>query len=235
MSDFLKQGLADLQIPVTQDQLDQFQKYMELVLENNEKVNLTAIKDPEEFHVKHYLDSVAIYNRKEYVQAKTIIDVGTGGGFPGVPLAILNPEKKFLLMDSLRKRMDLVREMCLESGILNVEVIHARAEELARQKSHREKYDLCVSRAVADLAVLSEYCIPFIRVGGFFVSYKGGDAVEEINNAKKAIRTLGGKLIATDKMEICGQSRTIVTIEKVVATNKSYPRKPGTPAKMPIR
>ena len=130
MSDLLRKGLEEQNIPVTEEQLAQFQKYMELVLANNEKVILTAIKDPEEFYVKHFLDSVAIYNKEAYQKAKKIIDVGTGGGFPGVPLAILSPEKSFVLMDSLRKRMDLVREMCAECGIQNVEAIHARAEDL---------------------------------------------------------------------------------------------------------
>ncbi len=235
MSDLLQRGLEELSIPVTEEQLAQFQKYMELVIANNEKVNLTAIKDPEEFHVKHFLDSVAIYNKEAYQKAKKIIDVGTGGGFPGVPLAILSPEKSFVLMDSLRKRMDIVREMCAECGIRNVETIHARAEDLGRDQKHREQYDLSVSRAVADLAVLTEYCLPFVKVGGFFVSYKSGDVVEECNNAKKAIRILGGDLADVCALELYEQRRTLLTISKVVPTPKKYPRQPGKPAKTPIR
>lgn len=235
LNSILELGLAERQIQITDKQLSQFLKYMELVLSNNQKVNLTAITDPIEFHVKHYLDSIDVYGTDFYDKVESVIDVGTGGGFPGVPLAILSPEKKFVLMDSLRKRMDLVREMCEECGITNVEVIHARAEELAKEKTQRESYDLCVSRAVANLSVLSEYCLPFVKVDGRFVSYKAGDCMEEIHAAEKAIHVLGGELEEAKESEINGQRRTLVIIRKQKSTPAKYPRKPGTPSKTPIR
>ena len=169
--DSLKKALDELNISYTEKQIQQFASYMDGVLEWNEKVNLTAITEHEEFIAKHFVDSVLCADFDEFKNAKTVIDVGTGGGFPGVPLAIMAPDKKFVLMDSLNKRLKIIDELTAEAGIMNTQTVHARAEELARNKNHREKYDVCVSRAVANLTTLSEYCLPFIKVGGYLLAY----------------------------------------------------------------
>ncbi len=232
----LKEAIMEMGLGCSDEQADQFERYMRGVLEWNEKINLTRITEPEEFVVKHFLDSLVCCNREEFRQAERIIDVGTGAGFPGIPLAILAPEKKFVLMDSLAKRLKIIDELCAEAGISNVETIHARAEELARNKKHREKYDLCVSRAVANLAVLSEYCLPFIKVGGYFLAYKGPEAAAETAEAEKAIKLLGGNLqeIFDASLEKYRISHKIVLIKKVKNTLSKYPRKVGTPTKEPL-
>ena len=213
------------------------QLYMEGILEANEYVNLTAITDPEEFEVKHIIDSLACVDFPEYQSAKKIIDVGTGAGFPGIPLAVNSPDKEFVLMDSLQKRLKIIDDLTGKIGIANVKTVHARAEELAKDKAHREAYDLSVSRAVANLATLSEYCLPFIKVGGYLLAYKGPEADEEVVAAKKAIEILGGKVkeIRPVEMEKYGINHKIVIIEKIKETPAKYPRKAGTPQKEPIR
>jgi len=233
----LKNALEELKIEYREETLSKFEKYMEKVLEWNEKVNLTAIKDKDEFVQKHFIDSVLCAGYEEIEKAQTIIDVGTGAGFPGVPLAIIYPEKQFVLMDSLAKRLKIVKEICDELGILNVEVLHGRAEELARKKEHREVYDLCVSRAVANLATLSEYCLPFVKVGGYFYAYKGRDAENELAQGKTAVKVLGGSLKEMREAGLKGfeLEHKILCIEKVKATTSKFPRKPGTPAKEPIK
>ena len=186
--------------------------------------------------MKHFLDSLVCCTHKEYQNARKIIDVGTGAGFPGIPLAIMSADKNFVLMDSLGKRLKIIDELCAEAGISNVETIHTRAEELARNKQHREKYDLCVSRAVANMAVLAEYCLPFIKVGGCLMAYKGPEAAEEAEAAKNAIKLLGGNLaeIYDASLEKYDISHKIVVIKKVKNTVSKYPRKAGTPTKEPL-
>ncbi len=232
----LKEAIMEMGLECSQPQAKKFELYMRGVLEWNEKVNLTRITEPEEFIVKHFLDSLVCCNRKEFQQAERIIDVGTGAGFPGIPLAILAPEKKFVLMDSLAKRLRIIDALCGEAGISNVETVHARAEELARNKNHREKYDLCVSRAVANMAVLSEYCLPFIKVGGCFMAYKGPEAAAEAAEAEKAIKLLGGSLqeIYDGSLAKYDISHKIVLIKKVKNTVSKYPRKAGMPTKEPL-
>ena len=232
----LKEALSEIGLAVSDEQADKFAKYMRGVLEWNEKVNLTRITEPDEFIVKHFLDSLACCNRKEFQQAERIIDVGTGAGFPGVPLAIISPEKEFVLMDSLAKRLKIIDELCAGAGISNVRTVHSRAEELARNKQHREKYDLCVSRAVANMAVLSEYCLPFVKVGGFFMAYKGPEAAAEATEAENAINLLGGSLweICDASLKKYALSHKIVLIKKVKNTVSKYPRKAGTPTKEPL-
>lgn len=218
--------------------LDKFQQYMEGILQWNEKVNLTAITDVQEFVKKHYMDSVSCVNAPEFKKAETIIDVGTGGGFPGVPLAILCPDKHFVLMDSLNKRIKIITQLCQNIGIDNVEAVHGRAEELAGKKSsYRESFDLCVSRAVANMSTLSEYCLPFVKTGGSMVSYKGPDSDEEIKTAEKAIKILGGKIDRIEEVNLEGldADHRLVFVKKIKSTPLSYPRKAGTPGKEPIR
>ena len=213
------------------------EKYMEGILAWNEKVNLTNITDPAEFRIKHNADSLMCVDFPEFLDAETVIDVGTGGGFPGIPLAVYAPEKQFTLLDSLNKRLKIIDELAGELGIKNITLVHGRAEDAARAKEHREKYDLCVSRAVSNLATLSEYCLPFIKVGGYLLAYKGPGAEEEVKEAAKALKTLGGSLIdiRETSMEEYGLDHRILVIKKVRNTPKAYPRKAGTPLKEPLK
>ncbi|MFV0518108.1 MAG: 16S rRNA (guanine(527)-N(7))-methyltransferase RsmG [Aminipila sp.] len=235
--DTLIRAFKELEISYDHKMIEQFEKYMELILQWNEKVNLTAITDREEFIKKHYIDSILCYHFNEVNKAVKIIDVGTGGGFPGIPLAIIFPEKKFVLMDSLKKRLNIIDDLTEKLGISNVTTLHGRAEDLGKSKEHREQYDLCISRAVANLATLSEYCLPFIKRGGNFLAYKGIKAEEEIKEANKAIFLLGGKIDREEKVSLPGYDleHTIIVIDKVQNTSIKYPRKAGTPAKEPLK
>ncbi|MGI6212160.1 MAG: 16S rRNA (guanine(527)-N(7))-methyltransferase RsmG [Anaerovoracaceae bacterium] len=210
-------------------------KYMEEILEKNRSINLTAIREEKEFIQKHYVDSALVTLLPEFQKAEKIVDVGTGAGFPGIPLAVLYPEKEFVLNDSLRKRLDVIREAALRIGIGNIRTVHARAEELGQDPQYREQFDLCVSRAVAELRVLAELCLPLVRPGGCFIAYKGPDSDEEIRQAESAIRTLGGKI---DRITDAG-SRTdahrFVVVKKENNTSRKYPRRPGIPSKKPIK
>lgn len=216
--------------------LSRFERYMQLILEWNEKVNLTAITERDEFVKKHFIDSLCCIPHEEYKEAETVIDVGTGAGFPGMPLAIVSPDKKFLLIDSLNKRIKILNEIIDELGLKNVEAVHGRAEELARNKLYREQFDICVSRAVSRLSVLSEYCLPFVKKGGWLAAYKGPDADREIEDAHSALGKLGGKVIEIKNTEMTqfGISHRIVYIQKTMNTPKVYPRKAGTPEKKPL-
>lgn len=231
---FLEESFEKLNIPFDNSVIEMFVQYMDGILEWNKKINLTAITDREEFISKHFVDSVLSYNFREYIDADSIIDIGTGAGFPGIPLAIVSPDKKFVLADSLNKRLKVINELASKIGIDNIETVHGRAEELARNKKYREAFDLCISRAVANLAVLCEYCLPFIKVGGHLLAYKGPDAEEEVKMAEKAIKILGGKLIEIVSVDLDGYDHNIVVIEKINKTPSKYPRKAGTPGKEPI-
>ena len=233
----LKKALESMNLECSDVILEKFNSYMLGILDWNEKVNLTTITDPQEFVVKHFIDSIICTDYPEYEDAGKIIDVGTGAGFPGVPLAIVSPEKEFILMDSLNKRLKIIDELCREAGIANVTTIHARAEELAKNKAHREQYDLCVSRAVANMAVLAEYCLPFIKLGGFLLAYKGPDAENEVIDAAHALSLLGGHVeeIRDGNLKEFGIDHKIVVIKKVKNTPSKFPRKAGTPAKEPLK
>ncbi len=209
-------------------------KYMDGILEWNEKINLTSITEKEEFISKHYLDSLTIAGIKEFIDASSIIDVGTGGGFPGIPLAASFPSKSFLLADSLNKRLKVIEALTSECDIKNVSTAHGRAEILANMEDIRESFDLCVSRAVADLPVLCEFCLPFVRVGGSFIAYKGPEPENEIERAARAIKKLGGKFIRVESFTESDFTHTLIVIKKVSKTPKAYPRKAGTPSKMPL-
>lgn len=233
----LIEALEDMNISYNEDMLRQFQRYMELILEWNDKVNLTSITEPEEFIKKHYVDSIAICSFSQMKEAKSVIDVGTGAGFPGIPLAILYPEKKFLMMDSLNKRIKIIEELSREIGLQNVVFRHDRAEELAQNKNYREQFDLCVSRAVANLAILSEYCLPFVKVNGWFAAYKTVAAEEELKESLRAMELLGGRLEENKQLNIKGYDldHRILLIKKIKKTLSKYPRKAGTPAKEPLK
>ena len=220
----------------TEQMISSFELYMQRVLEWNEHVNLTAIRQRDEFIEKHFIDSLCCISDERWKRADTVIDVGTGAGFPGLPLALVSPEKNFLLVDSLNKRIRILNEIISELGLKNVTAVHGRAEELARQKQYRQKFDVCVSRAVSRLSVLSEYCLPFLKTGGYLIAYKGPDAENEIAAAKNALRVLGGAVeeICETHMENYDISHKIVFIKKDRATPGKYPRKAGTPDKQPL-
>jgi len=233
----LQIALEQLNIPYTEETLEKYRLYMEGIIEWNEKVNLTSITNKDEFIKLHFIDSIMSVPCEEFQKAKKIIDVGTGGGFPGIPLALAAPDKEFVLMDSLNKRIKIINQLCEEIGITNVTAVHARAEELAKNKAHRQKYDLCVSRAVANLSTLSEYCLPFIKQEGWFLSYKGPDTDKELSDAKKAIKILGGQIDREElaSLESSGLEHKIIFIKKVKDTPAKYPRKAGTPSKDPLK
>lgn len=217
------------------EQFEQFFAYMELLISWNEKINLTAIIEPEEIIVKHFIDSITIL--KEIDDNSKIVDVGTGAGFPGIPLSIMNTTLKITLVDSLNKRLIFLKEVIKKLNLKNVEIIHARAEELGQNKKYREKFDFATSRAVANLTTLSEYLVPLIKKDGKVISMKAGGAKAEIEEAEKAINILGGKIKKIEEFELpeTDIERTIVVIEKIKHTPKKYPRKAGTPSKDPIK
>lgn len=235
MSQLLKDYFSELKISCDERSYDLFDGYMEGILKYNESINLTAIKEPGEFQLKHFVDSAVIVKLDEYMAANTVIDLGTGGGFPGVPLAILSQDKNFTLADSLKKRLKVIEELTEKLGINNVNCVHGRAEEIGQNDEYRESYDLCVSRAVADLAVLAEYCLPLVKNNGYFISYKGKDIDEELDSAKKAIKVLGGEITRVDKVSVAGFDHSLIVIKKIKETPGKYPRQPGKPGKSPIK
>jgi len=217
------------------EQIEQFYKYMNLLIEWNEKMNLTAITEPKEIILKHFIDSLTIL---KYIDDNSkLVDVGTGAGFPGVPLSIMNPTLKITLVDSLNKRLIFLQEVVKELNLKNIEIVHARAEEFGQNKNYREKFDIATSRAVANLATLSEYLVPLVKIGGKIISMKASNAKEEINDAQKAIEVLGGKIEKIEEFDLPESDigRTIIIIDKNRCTPAIYPRKAGTPAKEPIK
>lgn len=227
-------GLEELHISLSEKQMQQYLDYYEALVETNKVMNLTAITDFEEVIEKHFLDSLSLCRVCDLSEERYFLDLGTGAGFPGIPLKIAFPQIRFVLMDSLHKRIRFLREVIEKLGLQKVEAVHARAEESARSKQYREQFDVCVSRAVANLSSLSEYCIPFVKVGGSFISYKSGEIDEEAERAKKAISILGGKTAEIYKFDLYEQKRSFVIIEKRKKTPEIYPRKAGTPAKHPL-
>lgn len=224
-----------LGVRFSMEQTEQFFEYMELLIEWNEKINLTAIIEPEEIILKHFIDSITIL--KEIEKDSELVDVGTGAGFPGIPLSIMEPSLKITLVDSLNKRLIFLEEVINKLNLKNVELVHARAEEFGQNKQYREKFDTATSRAVANLSTLSEYLIPLVKINGKVLSMKASDAQEEINDAKKAIEILGGKIEKVEEFNLPQSDigRTIITIRKEKQTPSKYPRKPGTPSKEPIK
>lgn len=226
-------GLNDIGIMLTDGQIQQFLTYYEMLVEKNKVMNLTAITDYDEVIEKHFLDSLQIAKYVE-LNGKALIDIGTGAGFPGIPLKIAFPQLKVVLLDSLNKRIKFLDEVIHELGLQNVETLHGRAEDYGKHVDYREQFDFCVSRAVANLSSLSEYCIPFVKKDGYFIPYKSGNIDEELKNANKAVFLLGGKLEKVEKFALEDSQRSFVFIKKVSPTAKKYPRKAGLPTKEPL-
>ena len=213
--------------------IEKFYKYMQILLEWNEKINLTTIVEPEQIIVKHFLDSLTI---KKYIEdEKNIIDVGTGAGFPGVPLAI-ETENNVTLLDSLNKRINFLNDVKEKIGLENVVTVHSRAEDATKDKKYRECFDYAVSRAVAPMNVLLEYLLPFVKVGGKVICMKGPNVKEEMDNSEKVAKILGGKIEKVEELEIpeIDMKRTVVIVKKIEKTSSKYPRKAGTPSKEPL-
>ena len=232
----LKTAANDVNLELSEKQYEQFIKYMRLVQEWNEKINLTAITEDEEFIKKHFVDCIKAFKSKAIAEAHTIIDVGTGAGFPGMPIAIMHPTAKITLLDSLNKRINYLNTVVRELGLKNVTTIHSRAEDGARKPELREKFDVATSRAVANMAVLSEYCMPYVKKDGYFVALKGPSVDEELKNATNAIKTLGGELkeIIEVSIEETDLKHNIVEVKKLNPCSKTYPRKAGTITKKPL-
>lgn len=236
----------ELGIKLSDEQLNQFEKYYDMLIEKNKVMNLTAITERDEVVLKHFIDSIALGKYYDFSKNVNVIDVGTGAGFPGIPLKIVFPNINITLYDSLNKRIkflqEVIDEINLDGEIIesktigSCKAIHGRAEEGGRMKDMRECYDLVVSRAVANMAVLAEYCLPFVKVNGYFIPYKTGKIDEELNEGKKAVSVLGGKIEDTKKMLLSDSDieRSFVFIKKVKNTPKSFPRKPGTAKKQSI-
>lgn len=228
IKNLLQNYIKDYKITLTENQYEQFQKYFELLAEWNEKMNLTAITDESGVALKHFADSLSLLNFVDILQNSTLADVGTGAGFPGVVLKIARPDIKLTLIDSLNKRLVFLGEVCAQLGI-EAELIHSRAEDGARDEKLRESFDFAVSRAVARMNVLSEYCLPYVKVGGAFCAMKGAQTNEEFKESLNAINTLGGKLEKKYFFELPenGGERAIAVVRKVKNTPQKYPRQSG--------
>ncbi len=229
-----KQKLNEFDIKINDEQIKSFEKYMNLLLEWNEKINLTAITQPEEIKLKHFVDSLTVL--KYINEDDKVIDIGTGAGFPGIPLKIMNKNTKITLLDSLNKRINFLNIVIEKLDLSNIQAIHGRAEEIARNKLYREKYDVAVSRAVANLSTLTEYMLPFVKIGGKCICMKGANVNEELERAQNAIKELGGEIEKIDNFFLSDNDneRNIIIIKKVKETKSKYPRKAGTPSKEPL-
>lgn len=241
--DFLLQSFDALDIHLSDVQANMFLKYYQMLVEKNKVMNLTAITDYHDVVIKHFVDSlscVKLLPEFDVISAfnggASVIDVGTGAGFPGIPLKIVFPEIKLTLLDSLNKRVEFLKDVCAELNLNDVTFIHARAEDGAHDKQLRESFNFCVSRAVANLSTLSEYCLPFVKTHGYFISYKSEKAEQEIADSKIALSVLGGSITFEKKFSLpeTDISRTLILIKKDKGTPKTYPRKAGTPLKKPL-
>lgn len=226
--------LKEIGVELTEKQVNQFLKYYEMLVEKNKVMNLTSITEFDEVIEKHFVDSLQIAQYVDLTQEVSIIDIGTGAGFPGIPLKIAFPEIKVTLLDSLNKRINFLNEVIDELGLEKITALHGRAEDYGKNGTYREQFDYCVSRAVANMSSLSEYCLPFVKVGGSFIPYKSGNIDEELEQAKKAVFLLGGKIEKVEKFALSEAQRSFVFIKKEKNTSKKYPRKAGLPTKEPL-
>ena len=237
MNNVLTEKVKELSILLNDKQIQQFEQYYNILVEWNKVMNLTAITEYEEVVEKHFLDSLTIVNAIHVEKIETLIDVGTGAGFPGIPLKIAFPHLKVTLLDSLNKRIKFLNEVIDLLELNDIKAIHGRAEDYAKQAEFSEQYDICVSREVAYLSTLSEYCLPYVKVDGLFVPYKSGEIDEELKSSEKAVSILGGKVEEVVKFQLPGTDigRSFVKIHKIKETKKKYPRKAGMPTKEPLK
>ncbi|MFH5836993.1 16S rRNA (guanine(527)-N(7))-methyltransferase RsmG [Proteiniclasticum sp. C24MP] len=224
--DIMKKSADQLNLSFTEAQYNQFVQYKTLLKEWNEKLNLTAITEDEEIISKHFIDSIQAFQFAELKEAESMIDVGTGAGFPGLPIKIMKPDLKVTLLDSLNKRLNFLRAVSEELKLENVEFVHSRAEDGARKPEFRDSYDIAISRAVANLTLLTELCLPYVKVGGHFIALKGPAVEQEIRDAEYAVKVLGGKIVKIQEVQIEGTDlkHNLVVIRKTRPTPKSYPR-----------
>ncbi|MCL6558280.1 MAG: 16S rRNA (guanine(527)-N(7))-methyltransferase RsmG [Firmicutes bacterium] len=236
LKETLVQGSYQLEIPITEDHLEKFDVYYRLLVETNKNVNLTSIVEEKEVAVKHFLDSLTCLRALEFDKKLKLMDIGTGAGFPGIPLKIVRPELEVTLVDSLDKRVSFLKQVISQLSLEKIEAVHARAEEIGRKNAYREKYDRVTARAVAGLGVLAEYCLPVVRIGGYFLAMKGPKLEEEITGAKKAIEILGGKIENSINLRLpfLGEERNLIIIRKCRTTPEKYPRRAGIPQKKPL-
>lgn len=237
LNEVLLEGAKVYGVELSSYKIEQFLRYKDILKEWNNKINLTTITDDYEIIVKHFLDSIALVKCGLLKDGLSLIDVGTGAGFPGIPIKILFPGIKVVLLDSLNKRINFLNEVIHELQLEQIYAVHGRAEDMARDKDYREKYDISTARAVANMTVLSEYCIPFVREGGYFLAMKGPSVDEELKEGKNAIGTLGGRVKEVVEVELYGEemNHRVVVIEKVLKTNEKYPRKTVQIQKKPIK
>lgn len=236
LGEWLREHVAPWGLSLSAGQLDQFQQYYRHLIKTNEVMNLTSITDEREVYIKHFYDSLTLSQAIDLSQVKTLVDVGTGAGFPGIPLKIAFPHLKLTLLDSLKKRVGFLQEVVDRLKLDSVTCVHGRAEELAKQKDFREAFDLATARAVARLNVLAEYCLPFVKVGGFFVSMKGSSVEEEIDEAQRSLHILGKTTCQRKELVLpeAKGTRNLIIMQKRDHTPKAYPRKAGTPSKHPL-
>lgn len=236
-ADILKKGIEELGLKCTDGTIDKFRKYREILVEWNQKMNLTGIEEEKEVYIKHFLDSVAAVREGYIKDGMSIIDVGTGAGFPGLPLRICLENSKVTLLDSLNKRINFLSEVCRNIDIDDIELIHGRAEDFGKDEKYREQYDVATARAVAGLPILMEFCVPFIKVGGYFVCLKGPNADTELEESEKAMEVLGLEFVEKIDVELpeIELKHNIVVFKKVNSTPVKYPRKAGKPVKSPIK
>lgn len=236
MADFLRENLKKIGCEPSDLQCEQLNNFHKILCEWNEFMNLTGITEYNEVVIKHFVDSLAVNCVYSFKKTDRVVDIGTGAGFPGIPLKIMYPDTSFTLLDSLNKRIKFLDEVIKVNSLDGIETLHGRAEDYARDKNYREAFDVCVSRAVANLSTLSEYCLPYVKVGGVFISYKAGQLDEELKASERAIKLLGGEIKEVHKLTLPDTDidRTFVVIKKTAATSKKYPRKAGLPSKEPL-
>lgn len=236
MADFLRENLKKIGCEPSDLQCEQLNNFHKILCEWNEFMNLTGITEYNEVVIKHFVDSLAVNCVYSFKKTDRVVDIGTGAGFPGIPLKIMYPDTSFTLLDSLNKRIKFLDEVIKVNSLDGIETLHGRAEDYARDKNYREAFDVCVSRAVANLSTLSEYCLPYVKAGGVFISYKAGQLDEELKASERAIKLLGGEIKEVHKLTLPDTDidRTFVVIKKTAATSKKYPRKSGLPSKEPL-